>query len=294
MGLSRRRVHETPYQCVTPLRVIRATGDSAPFDRIYTHRAIDRYQDLRLSLSYSGAPTQMAEDVSSARLLVVEDDPTVSRLICRALEGVGHSVQLATSARAAYDSLQLADRFGFDAILLDLQLPDDNGLSLLEKMRALLPRVPVLIVTGQRAESDIIRGLDAGADDYVVKPFSMSVLLARVRAMLRRATLDSETTRIGELRFDRLNRVICTDSGVLNLTPKEYTLLEYFLLRPEEVISRSTLLEGVWGMSFDPGSNLVDVHIARLRRKLHEHAASPQLRTVRGVGFQLTTTAEQM
>lgn len=223
----------------------------------------------------------------------MEDDPNVSRLICRALEAVGHQVQLVGSARAAYDTLQLADQFGFDAVLLDLQLPDDDGLSFLERMRALLPRVPVLIVTGQRSDSDIVRGLDAGADDYLVKPFAMNVLLARVRAMLRRAALESETTRIGGLRFDRLNRMICTPNGALSLTPKEYTLLEYFLLRPEEVISRSALLEGVWGMSFDPGSNLVDVHIARLRRKLHEHTESPQLRTVRGIGFQLTVESAQ-
>lgn len=213
----------------------------------------------------------------------------VARVMRRALEDAGYVAELATNASTA------RDRFGterFDVVLLDLQLPDDSGLSLLEAMRRERPEVPVLIVTGQRADADIVRGLDAGADDYLVKPFALDVLLARVRAVLRRGAAAAEAVQVGDLRFDRLKREISTADGALALTPKEYTLLEYFLLRPEEVVSRAALLEGVWGMRFDPGSNLVDVHIARLRRKLHEHARTPRLRTVRGVGFQLTVRAD--
>lgn len=217
----------------------------------------------------------------------------VARLMQRALEDAGYCTEAASEVGSAREMLSSAGEAGFDAMLLDLQLPDDSGLSLLEEIRAGRPEMPVLIVTGQRADSDIVRGLDAGADDYLVKPFALSVLVARVRAVLRRGTgTGTEFLQVGELSFDRLKRTISTPGGALTLTPKEYTLLEYFLLRPEQVITRPALLEHVWGLSFDPGSNLVDVHIARLRRKLHGQVRTPVLQTVRGKGFQLASDDE--
>lgn len=229
--------------------------------------------------------------IPTARLLLVEDDASVARLMSRALQEAGYTVVSVASAHEAREALaDGAERP--HAVLLDLQLPDDSGLSLLEEFRASCPETPVIIVTGQRGDADIVRGLDAGADDYLVKPFALSVLVARVRAVLRRgAAVAAETVRVGDLQFDRLNRTISAATGALTFTPKEYALLEYFLLRPETIVSRTELLEKVWGHQFDPGSNLVDVHIARLRRKLQDNVSAPVLRTVRGRGFQLTAHA---
>ncbi len=228
-----------------------------------------------------------------AHLLLVEDDSAVARLMRRALEEAGYAAECVSNAFEARTALAGGVRAP-DAILLDLQLPDDSGLTLLRELRATTPELPVLIVTGQRGDADIVRGLDAGADDYLVKPFALSVLVARVRAVLRRGvSAGAEYVQVGDLHFDRLNRVISTSSsGALSFTPKEYALLEYFLLRPETVVTRAELLEKVWGHQFDPGSNLVDVHIARLRRKLQESVTAPVLRTVRGRGFQLTAQAD--
>lgn len=232
-----------------------------------------------------------SQTLPTSRLLLVEDDSAVARLMRRALEEAGYTTDCVFSALEARSALAAgAERPS--AVLLDLQLPDDSGLSLLQEFRATCPDTPVIIVTGQRGDADIVRGLDAGADDYLVKPFALSVLVARVRAVLRRGTgVVAETLRVGELQFDRLNRTISASSGALTFTPKEYALLEYFLLRPEVIVSRSELLEKVWGHQFDPGSNLVDVHIARLRKKLHDNVNAPVLRTVRGRGFQLTVHA---
>ncbi len=212
----------------------------------------------------------------------------VVRVMSRALEDAGYEVETvpnAAQARSAFDPAL------HDAVLLDLQLPDGSGLALVREFRAASADVPLIIVTGQRGDADIVEGLEAGADDYLVKPFSIVVLIARVRAVLRRVpgVAAVDPIIVGELRFDRLARAMLTPRGALDLTPKEYALLEFFLLRPDTLVARSLLLERVWGMDFDPGSNLIDAHVARLRRKLHLVVTTPRLLTVRGVGFMLAT-----
>jgi two-component system OmpR family response regulator len=144
------------------------------------------------------------------------------------------------------------------------------------------------MLTSRDAAEDVVRGLNAGADDYLAKPFPFEVLLARIRALCRRGGAERlEVLRYGALALDRLRHVATVNHQRLDLTPKEYQLLEYFLLHPEEVVRRTTLLEKVWEMHFDPGSNVVDVHVGNLRRKLADAAGEPLLSTIRGVGFSL-------
>jgi DNA-binding response OmpR family regulator len=144
------------------------------------------------------------------------------------------------------------------------------------------------MLTSRDATEDVVRGLDAGADDYLAKPFQFDELVARIRALLRRGGAERlEVLRYGPIALDRLRHVAVVNDQRLDLTPKEFQLLEYFLLRPEEVVSRTTLLEKVWDMHFDPDSNVVDVHVGNLRRKLVQAAGEPLVATVRGVGFTL-------
>ena len=178
----------------------------------------------------------------------------------------------------------------YDANILDVMLPDGTGLALLEEMRGNGNPVPVLMLTSRSAEQDVVRGLDAGADDYLVKPFSMGELRARVRALLRRtrsAPAERERIVVADLVLDRLTHVISKGGKRLRLTPKEHSLLEYFLLNAGRVISRPELLDKVWDIRFDPGSNLVDTHVARLRAKLNRYGVKAEISTVRGSGFTL-------
>ncbi len=239
----------------------------------------------------ASVPPCAVDHSSRSHVLIVEDDPQVARVMCRALQDTGFATDAVPNAAAARSRFDPAVH---QAVLLDLQLPDGGGLGLVREFRGIAPDVPLLIVTGQRSDADIVRGLEAGADDYLVKPFSVEVLVARVRAVLRRGTAAATVDRVvvvGEMRFDRLARAMLTPHGPLELTPKEYALLEFFLLRPDTLVARSLLLERVWGMDFDPGSNLIDAHVARLRRKLRLAVDTPRLITVRGVGFVLATTA---
>jgi two-component system, OmpR family, response regulator len=148
--------------------------------------------------------------------------------------------------------------------------------------------MPILMLTSRDAAEDVVRGLDAGADDYLAKPFPFDVLLARIRALCRRGgAARLEVLRYGAVELDRIHHTATVNNLQLDLTPKEFQLLEYFLLHPEEVVRRTTLLEKIWDMHFDPESNVVDVHVGNLRRKLAEAAGEPLLATVRGVGFSL-------
>jgi two-component system, OmpR family, response regulator len=167
-------------------------------------------------------------------------------------------------------------------------LPRKNGFQIAAELRREGRTTPILMLTSRDATEDVVRGLDAGADDYLAKPFRFDELLARVRALHRRggaARLD--VLRHGRLTLDRLRHIAAYDGQPLDLTPKEFQLLEFFLLHPEEVVRRTTLLEKVWDMHFDPESNVVDVHVGNLRRKLERAAGGPVIGTVRGVGFTL-------
>jgi two-component system, OmpR family, response regulator len=176
----------------------------------------------------------------------------------------------------------------YDAVILDVGLPDTSGFTVARAMRKEADATPILMLTARTGTDNLVEGLDSGADDYLTKPFDLRELRARLRALTRRGgATRSEEVRIGALLLDRVNHEVTIGDRPLRLTPKEYKLLECFMLREGEVISRTELLEKVWEMHFDPQSNIVDVHVARLRSKLKRHPAAPQLETVRGFGFRL-------
>ena len=224
------------------------------------------------------------------RVLVIEDDRMLARLVERMLGEAGYSVD---TTRSADEGRHLATTGDYDAILLDLELPDRNGLEVVRELRREGRDTPVLIMTGRDDDEDIVRGLDAGADDYLLKPVANEVLKARLRAAVRRGSAArADQLVLGELQLNRLTRQVFGQLGgtprEVALTPKEFAMLEHLLLHAEQVVSRSELLEHVWNMKFDPGSNVVDAHVARLRAKLRTAIATPEIRTVRGVGFMLS------
>ena len=210
----------------------------------------------------------------------------LSELVRRALVEEGYAVDVAPDGAQA-EALAFVNEY--DAIVLDLVLPGKSGLHLLQQMRREGRLTPTLILTGRRTKQDVVRGLDIGADDYLTKPFDLDELKARVRALVRRGgARRNEEVVFGGIVLDRRRRQVTVDGNSQRVTPKEFALLEYLLLRAEEVVTRTELLEKVWDLHFDPGSNVVDVHVARLRAKLRLGKAGVQLDTVRGVGFVLT------
>jgi DNA-binding response OmpR family regulator len=220
------------------------------------------------------------------RVLIIEDDRMVARLVERILVEAGYAVDVSQNAEEGSERSLSVE---YDAILLDLELPDRNGLDVLRTLRREGRDTPVLIMTGHDEDEEMVRGLDAGADDYVVKPVSPDVLKARVRAAMRRGgARGNEQLVLGDLVMNRLTRQVLAHGKDVPLTPKEFAMLEHLLLKAETVVPRAELLEHVWNMRFDPGSNVVDAHIARLRQKLRAAIERPEVRTARGVGFVLT------
>ena len=219
------------------------------------------------------------------RVLVVEDDRKVAGFIEQGLQEEGYVVDIAAEGDEAS---MLAHVYDYDVILLDVVLPNKNGFQIAAELRREGRHVPILMLTSRDSVEDVVRGLDAGADDYMPKPFHFEELLARMRALVRRGGAERmETLRFGQLSMDRLRHFATAGGKRLDLTAKEFQLLEYFLLHPEEVVRRTTLLEKVWDMHFDPESNVVDVHVGNLRRKLSQLATPERIETVRGVGFAL-------
>jgi len=219
------------------------------------------------------------------RLLVIEDDRKVGSFLQRGLREDGYEVDVANDGVQGALNAHVYD---YDALLVDVMLPGKNGYEIVHELRSSGKTVPILMLTARDATDDIVRGLDAGADDYLTKPFSLDELLARVRALVRRggaARLARLVYR--DLEMDRVRHVARRGGEVLDLTAKEFELLEYFLLHPEEVVRRTELMEKVWDLPFDPMSNVVDVHIANLRRKLRTEGRPPLIHTMRGVGYML-------
>jgi DNA-binding response OmpR family regulator len=221
------------------------------------------------------------------KVLVIDDDPLILQFIQRGLTEEGYTVDVASSGQ---EGAMFARMSSYDTIILDLMLPDMSGFDIVERLRAEAHSVPVLMLTARTGTDAKIQGLDAGADDFLTKPFDMGELKARLRALTRRGTnVRTEEVQIGSLTLDRMAHEVRLNDKRLKLTPKEYKLLEYFLLRPDTVVTRTDLLENVWDIHFDPGSNIVDAHVARMRSKLREAPGAPQLETVRGFGFRLVT-----
>jgi two-component system copper resistance phosphate regulon response regulator CusR len=219
------------------------------------------------------------------KILVVEDDRKVAGFVEQGLKEEGYVVDL---ARDGEEATMLAHVNDYDVMLLDVMLPKKNGFQIATELRREGRNTPIQMLTCRDAAEYIVRGLDAGADDYLSKPFRFDELLARIRALHRRGGAERlDVLRYGPITLDRLRHVAAVNDQVLDLTPKEFQLLEYFLLHAEEVVRRTALLEKVWDMHFDPESNVVDVHVGNLRRKLTLAAGEPLLATVRGVGFIL-------
>ncbi len=219
------------------------------------------------------------------KILVVEDDRKVAGFIEQGLKEEGYVVDVAPDGEEA---TMLAHVYDYDVILLDLMLPKKSGFQVAQELRREGRNTPILMLTSRDAVEDIVRGLDAGADDYLTKPFRFEELLARLRALHRRGGAERlEVLRYGPFELDRLRHQASANGKRLDLTAKEFQLFEFFMLHPEEVVRRTTLLEKVWDMHFDPESNVVDVHVGNLRRKLLRNVTDPGIETVRGVGFCL-------
>jgi DNA-binding response OmpR family regulator len=219
--------------------------------------------------------------VSGLRILVVEDEERIASFLAKGLRAAGYAVDRAATGAEA---VELGRSPHVDLIVLDLGLPDVDGSEVLRELRRAEVRTPVIVLSARSDIDDRIAGLNLGADDYLAKPFAFDELLARVRARLRRVGADPGTTiRAGDVELDLLTRRAAVGSRSVELTGREFALLETLLRHPNQVLSREQLLSRVWGLSFDPGSNLVDVYIGYLRRKLGEGVVE----TVRGVGYRM-------
>jgi two-component system copper resistance phosphate regulon response regulator CusR len=216
------------------------------------------------------------------QLLLLEDDQETAETLAQGLAQEGHDVSLACDVPGA---LALVAEHHFDAAVLDLMVPGGSGYDVLEVLRKSEPRVPALLLTARSAVEDRVLGLDRGADDYLVKPFSFSELAARVRALGRRGAEEPTRLRAGELELDLLRRHALAAGVRLDLTQIEFALLAALLRAGGDAVSRRDLLREVWNLSFDPGTNVVDVHVNRLRRKLEDAGLSAVVRTVRGQGY---------
>jgi len=221
------------------------------------------------------------------RVLLVEDEVEIQGFLQRSLTEAGYQVEAAPDAKNAE---RMSLESVHDILIVDLGLPDEDGLSLILRLRRLGLRAPVLILSARRSVDDRVRGLEQGGDDYLTKPFALAELLARVRNLVKRNTSSAtEATRLRvlDLELDLLRREASRSGETLNLTPQEFVLLEYLCRNAGRVVTRSMILDGVWGMRIQPDTNVVDVHIYRLRGKVDTSGRQPLIRTLRGVGYVL-------
>ena len=225
-------------------------------------------------------------------ILIVEDDEGIAAFVAKGLKAEGYAT---TVARDGDEALALATTAGddLDLVLLDLALPGTDGLSVLRRWRSERRGVPVIVLTARDGTAAKVRGLDAGADDYVTKPFAFEELLARVRAALRSVEQRSSTELVvDDLRLDLLTKLAWRAGRRIDLAPREWALLELFMRHPDQLLSRSQILARVWDYDFDPGTNVVEVYVSYLRRKLNRPGLPPLIRTVRGAGYRLRSPAD--
>jgi two-component system copper resistance phosphate regulon response regulator CusR len=221
------------------------------------------------------------------RLLLVEDEIDIQSFLHRSLQEAGYQVEVASDGKSGE---RLAVEGSFDILIVDLGLPDQDGITLILRLRQLGVRAPVLILSARRSVDDRVRGLEQGGDDYLTKPFALAELLARLRNLLKRnspAATESTRLRVQDLELDLLRREATRSGKVLQLTQQEFVLLEYLCRNAGRVVTRSMILDEVWGMRIQPDTNVVDVHIYRLRGKVDGAGQPPLIRTMRGVGYVL-------
>lgn len=226
------------------------------------------------------------------RLLVVEDDLALSSLLVRALREEAYAVDLAQDGQEAE---WLAYENPYDVIILDIMLPIKDGLTVLKNLREGGIKTPVLFLTAKDSKEDVVKGLDIGGDDYITKPFSLDELLARVRALLRRnSTTTSSILEVGPIQIDPAKKSVTRDGKPIDLTAKEYALMEYFGRNPGVVLSRTQLSEHVWDMNFEPSSNVVDVYVGYLRNKVDKAWGSNFIKTMRGHGYMFEVSGSEV
>jgi len=219
------------------------------------------------------------------RILVVEDEDSIASFVVKGLTAEGHTVERASTAA---DGIGLGTTFDFDLVLLDLMLPDGNGIDVLQQIRAVRPELPVIIVSALGETDDKVDLLDAGADDYLVKPFAFAELAARVRAATRQGAAASGELCVGDLTLNTRTRVAYRGDDIhVDLPSREYVLLEYLMRHVGQVLTRQQLLDAVWGIGFDSGSNVVDVYVSYLRRKLDRPDEPSVIETIRGAGYRV-------
>jgi len=220
------------------------------------------------------------------RLLLVEDEAKVSRFVRRGLEAERYAVDVASDGKHA---VELATAYNYDLIILDLMLPGQSGTDVLRKIRAQNERIPVLILTARDALSDKVEHFEIGADDYLTKPFAFAELLVRIKALLRRGAVNrSNVLKVADLELDRLTQHVRRAGQRIELTAKEYALLEYLMSNAGRVLSRTMIIEHVWDQSFDGATNIVDVYVRHLRNKVDDPHERKLIRTVRGVGYAIS------
>lgn len=219
------------------------------------------------------------------RVLVVEDSRRLAGIIKRGLLEEGYAVD---SAFDGEEAEYMAETTPFDVIILDIMLPKKDGVAVCRDLRAKNVNTPILMLTAKDSVEDKVSGLDSGADDYLVKPFAFSELLARLRALLRREVLPkTQRFQVGDLSLDPQSREVWRDGSRVDLTAKEYAIIEYFMRRPNAVVTRTMLGESVWDYEFDGISNIIDVYVRRLRRKIDREGETSLIQTVRGAGYRL-------
>ena len=219
-------------------------------------------------------------------ILLVEDDQETRDYVARGLREEGHAVDMAGNG---LDGLHQASEIAYDLLVVDRMIPALDGISMVKSLRAAGMTAPVLFLTALGAVADRVQGLEAGGDDYLVKPFSFAELRARINALSRRPPLREEVSvlQVGDLRLDRLSRTAVRGDTPLELQQREFQLLEYLMLHAGRVVTRTMLLENIWGFHFNPASNIVDTHVSRIRAKIDRGNQAPLIHTVRGAGYVL-------
>ncbi len=225
------------------------------------------------------------------RVLIVEDDAKAAGYLANALKESGHSAELAADGQTGFEFARNSE---FDVLIVDRMLPGRDGLSLIEGLRQDGIRTPVLILSALGAVDDRVKGLRSGGDDYLTKPYAFTELLARVEALARRSAPEKASTSltVGDLVLDRLAHQVTRAGEPISLQPREYRLLEYLIMNAGQVVTRTMLLEHVWDYHFDPQTNVIDVHISRLRAKIDKNFDRPLLHTVRGAGYMIRDGAD--